>query len=213
MVDSVDPFVQAQHDDLGEMLSEVKLSRDSEDSHNWKMTEEGTFTVKSCFGSISAELNVGDMVDEAILKALNFLWKTKAPAKLSFFGWRVILNRIATKDQLIKRNVVLDSNDNLCVFCHLHDETISHLFGSCSFMENIWNSVCKWLGDDMVLSVEDFKAYFYHAENIIQVVKRNILGVVWLVTIWSAWLVRNNCIFNLITPSFDNCMSTIVFRM
>src|SRR4051794_9667161 len=112
------------------------------------------FTVKSCYELISAEVNVGVVVDEAILKALNIVLKIEAPAKLLCFGWRVILNRITTKDKLIKHSIVLDPNDNLCVFCQLHNETISHLFGSCTFMENIWNLVIKWIGNNMNLSME-----------------------------------------------------------
>lgn len=84
------------------MLQEVTLCSDDEDVHDWMLEAEGDFKVRSCY-----ELFLRGVVPVSIfhvetLKALESLWKAKVPPKLKFFGWRVLLNQIATKNKLLK---------------------------------------------------------------------------------------------------------------
>nr|KYP33718.1 hypothetical protein KK1_045404 [Cajanus cajan] len=91
-----------------------------------------------------------------------YLWSKLIPSKVSSFGWRVILDRIPTKQNLIKRKV-LPSNVASCVWCGLCEETSSHLFfefPNCNIVNRVrWSSI-------------------------------------WLVTLWSIWLARNEAVFS-----------------
>nr|KYP75959.1 hypothetical protein KK1_020172 [Cajanus cajan] len=68
-----------------------------------------------------------------------YLWSKLIPSKVSSFGWRVILDRIPTKQNLIKRKI-LPSNVASCVWCGLCEETSSHLFFECFYAFKIWMS-------------------------------------------------------------------------
>ena len=61
--------------------------------------------------------------------ALQDLWKLKIPAKASIFAWRLIKDRLPTKSNLHRRQVVLE--DSLCSFCRIREEDASHIFLEC----------------------------------------------------------------------------------
>lgn len=69
----------------------------------------------------------GPPLNPVMVKATNLLWMVKAPSEIMFFGWRLIHNRIAIKDQLHKRRILVDSSDLLCVLCLLEEESLMHI--------------------------------------------------------------------------------------
>src|SRR4051812_36978775 len=92
----------------------------------------------------------------------------------------------------------------------ISDESVLHLFDTCSFMDNIWRKVYGWIGSLGELNLEEFKSLFFKCEKVKNNLKRSIMLVIWLVSVWSLWLLRNNIIFNDVSPSFDKCMPAIV---
>lgn len=50
--------------------------------------------------------------------------------------WRILLDRMPTDDQLIKRGCSIPS---ICSLCNSSSESSSHLFLDCSFAAQIWN--------------------------------------------------------------------------
>ena len=59
------------------------------------------------------------------------LWKNNAPSKILIFAWRVLINKIATRDALSRRGVLRDDSDRRCVLCSSEDETVKHIFLDC----------------------------------------------------------------------------------
>ena len=57
------------------------------------------------------------------------LWNLKITAKASIFAWRLIKDRLPTKSNLHRRQVVLE--DSLCPFCKIREEDASHIFLEC----------------------------------------------------------------------------------
>ncbi|KAG4912645.1 hypothetical protein JHK86_053078 [Glycine max] len=80
----------------------------------------------------------------------NGLRKLAAPSNIATFGWKLILNRIQTRSNLKKRNVVLPGDQYLCPLCSLEEETVQHLFFECNFARAIWAKCYKWEGVVMV---------------------------------------------------------------
>ena len=82
----------------------------------------------------------------------NFQWKDiyKLPRKLSIHAYLgsfqyKILNNILYLNK--KLDTFALSNTQLCSFCKIEEETISHLFYYCSHIQNIWNQVHIYLTD------------------------------------------------------------------
>ncbi|XP_058766423.1 uncharacterized protein LOC131640023 [Vicia villosa] len=211
-MDETDPSFHMFRDDLLELLPEVSLCSEVDDGYEWTLSGEGCFSVHSCYELFLSGAYADSVCQEETANALVSLWKVEAPPELLFFGWRVLLNRMATKDQLFKRSIITKRNDSLCVFSKSQEETIAHIFGSCSFADYIWRRVLIWLDPFEELTLEEFKSFLCYVEKVKNVLKRKIEVVSWLVSIWSILLSRNNFIFNHIVPSFDDCMSGIDFR-
>ena len=71
------------------------------------------------------------------------LWKLKIPAKSSVFAWRLIRDRLPTKLNLGRRQVVV--NDTLCPFCSNNEEEAAHLFFNCSKILPLWWESLSWI--------------------------------------------------------------------
>ena len=66
------------------------------------------------------------------------VWHRQAPLKASLFAWRLLRNRLPTKDNLVRRRV-LQNDDNVCVGgggCSC-PETVNHLFFGCDIFSSV----------------------------------------------------------------------------
>ena len=86
------------------------------------------------------------------LKAMSCLWDTLVPSKIIVFGWRCIRDRIATRDHLVRRGIISNDRDKVCVFCFGDLETLDHLMVSCPFTRMVWRRIFSWIGLDYVNS-------------------------------------------------------------
>ncbi|GKV19580.1 hypothetical protein SLEP1_g29819 [Rubroshorea leprosula] len=73
------------------------------------------------------------------------IWSPLMPSKVSIFAWRLFLNQLPTKDNLILHGVNLSSKPN-CVLCGDYIEDLNHIFATCQYSQNIWNRICNWWG-------------------------------------------------------------------
>jgi len=85
----------------------------------WRDDEKMSFSVKSAYNSLKKEVR-GD--DRALFERF---WKVKSLTFAQVIAWRVLQNSIATKDNLLRRGVILVSS--LCGLCS-EKENVSHLF-------------------------------------------------------------------------------------
>jgi hypothetical protein len=73
-----------------------------------------------------------------------FVWNGLIPLKVSVLEWRIMQNRIPTKDNLVKRGVLIESQ-KLCTFGCGKDENVSHVFNECKLAEEVWQQILNWL--------------------------------------------------------------------
>ncbi|XP_058782239.1 uncharacterized protein LOC131656564 [Vicia villosa] len=210
IVESSNPVVQNLGGEIVALLNNITLTREEEDSFGWLKNDEGIFTVRSCYSWLTAETAL-DSVSPGVLGALSSCWNSAAPLKMQYFGWRLLHDRLPSKDQLFKRGIITEITQLRCVFCSF-DESAVHLFVSCPFADNIWRKVYDWIGSITELSLDEFKSFLFNCEKILSKRKRRVVSVIWFVSVWSIWLMRNDIIFNNVSPSFVDCMSAIVFR-
>lgn len=67
-----------------------------------------------------------------------FIWNNKAPLKVQFFAWLLAKDRLPTKRNLHKKNIVSSPD---CDLCNTPEETASHLCLHCPFAAAFWNNL------------------------------------------------------------------------
>jgi hypothetical protein len=96
-----------------------------------------------------------EVLESNLLDAIKKLWKTDIQSKVNVFGWRLLLNRLPTRAALNRRDILVNSHNNLlCVFCFLNVDNTTHLIFSCQFNKGVWNGVFKWIRKNFPTGVE-----------------------------------------------------------
>ena len=65
------------------------------------------------------------------------IWRTKLPAKIKHFLWRILSKGLATGSNLKRRHVI---QDDQCRRCCQAEETKDHLFFDCDYAKRIWRA-------------------------------------------------------------------------
>jgi hypothetical protein len=90
-----------------------------------------------------------------------------------------------------------------------HDEDNAHLFFYCPFSNGIWNAVFCWLGKTYQTGVEGWN-HFKLFGNLVRVKDGGrVRHLIWLVTTWKLWNLRNNVIFNGVIPDASSLLDDI----
>ncbi|KAJ9568335.1 hypothetical protein OSB04_004301 [Centaurea solstitialis] len=149
----------------------------------WELDSSKKFTVKS----------LRRLIDGVMLPTseAETEWIRCVPSRFNIFLWRTILNRLPTKDNLLKRGMVMQNDEcsfsvanlgykctgvqhnRLCSFCHSCPETLKHLMITCSTAKIISAHLASWKGG-------------------IEVITSGRLQSDWGSTVWKT---RNNKIF------------------
>jgi len=87
------------------------------------------------------------------------VWHKQALLKVSIFAWRLLCNRLPTKDNLVRRQI-LHHEDNMCVTGCGSIETTDHLFFTCDIFTGLWFLVLQWLHFYFVPPLEFVVTYF-----------------------------------------------------
>lgn len=126
----------------------------------------------------------------------SWIWAAPAPSNMKAFAWRVMLGRIQTRDNLLKRQILHSADEALCPMCGLVEKSCSHLLFSCSNAMLIWYDCFAWLG----VSTAQIPAPDIHLLQFASIgsSKAQRLGVtaIWLAIVWSLWCLRNRIIFS-----------------
>ncbi|XP_058733340.1 uncharacterized protein LOC131604946 [Vicia villosa] len=178
------------------------------DDYHWKLTSNGFFTVSSVSHLVS---NAKELAwPTSTTKLLDVIWKNKIPEKIKIFAWRFFINRLPLKDQLAIRGVPnLSSID--CLFCSNNPETLEHLFFHCHATKEVWSRIHRWLGNDLKLTLEEFKNFGSIQEKVKNTNIKVTLNSIWIALIWCTWNMRNTMIFDGGVFSFDEVISNIMF--
>uniref|UniRef100_A0A8I6YHX2 Reverse transcriptase zinc-binding domain-containing protein n=1 Tax=Hordeum vulgare subsp. vulgare TaxID=112509 RepID=A0A8I6YHX2_HORVV len=160
-------------------LMDITLS-DCLDSIRWRLTTNGTFSVKSMYDHI---------IDSSpIPKSMN-IWKVKVPLKIKIFMWFVHKGVVLTKDNLAKR---IWKGNRRCSFCHTH-ETIKHLFLDCPMAKLLWRSIQITFNIAPPTSIYMLFGTWLEGVNVIYA---KLIRVGTCALLWAIWNCRNGLVFN-----------------
>jgi hypothetical protein len=126
-------------------LEGVSLSHEV-DRWVWKLNPEEGFSVKSAYDSLREEEDSSNL-SPFELSMFSRLWVSLAPSKVVAFSWKLFYDRLPTKDNLISRGVLHQSQDGgNCVWYDHSPESANHLFLFCNMSHLVWYEIFKWLG-------------------------------------------------------------------
>uniref|UniRef100_A0A803P4D4 Reverse transcriptase zinc-binding domain-containing protein n=1 Tax=Cannabis sativa TaxID=3483 RepID=A0A803P4D4_CANSA len=127
-------------------------------------------------------------------------WNRLSIPKHCFLVWIALLNRLQTKDRLLKYHIV---SDDRCLFYHGNSATVEHLFFDCSFSQECIHLLEQWFGWKMALTplwgllqrLDRVKGYKFRK----RVIKAGIAALV-----YNIWLTRNDVLWNEGAASVQN---------
>lgn len=112
----------------------------------WNLDLKG-FSTTSCYLQLATINEEVTAIEIMFFKGLSDIWRSKAPSKIQFFGWKCLLDRLPTKLNLLRRCIILINSTY--PFCFNADETLFHLICYCDVAHLIWKCVCGWLGIEL----------------------------------------------------------------
>jgi len=157
-------------------ISTEIISTAPNDIWRWTPSATGKFTFIAAWNiarSLSPKFELSSVV-----------WCSHIPPKMSCCLLRALTDRLLTRSRL--KHFGIANNDN-CVLCNTHAETINHLFFSCSFSAYIWSVNKLELGIQQNVGTlqEETKDFLF---RFIKKHKISALGkVVMATTVWSIW--------------------------
>ncbi|GJZ64041.1 RNA-directed DNA polymerase, eukaryota [Tanacetum coccineum] len=192
---------EQQLEHLVALLDSVILSN-SNDRWVSDLNGDGVFRVK----------DVRNLLDEFFLPRADIptRWVKNIPIKVNIFAWKLALDRLPTRANLVQRNVVTESQS--CPLCDAILEDTSHLFFNCSLARDVTRLLCRWWN----LGVQSFSSYaewlvWFNSVRLASNLKVILEGVFY-VTWWSLWNFRNQLLFASKKPRKESIFDDIVLR-
>lgn len=109
-----------QEEDLLRYICVSIMNREVKDQQLWGGDGASAFSVKSAYAYIPSH-GLGDQTS-----LFNQLWQAKTFPNALVIAWRILLDRIPTRSNLIGRGVMVSSFS--CVFCQDPKEYSQHMF-------------------------------------------------------------------------------------
>jgi hypothetical protein len=190
-----------------EVLARVNI-KEEDDIWCWNPGGGDGFSVKSTYGFLDSLLNVRAPLSYLETFAFKFIWKSGVLSKVSALAWQLLLDRIPTRENLRRRDVIrlLDAN---CPFCALEVESAQHLFLHCRFTARIWFAVLRWYGVVSVLPPSVVSSFALLVGCGSNKKRRKGLAVIWLAFVWAVWKVRNDFVFNNVVVDIEDVLELI----
>lgn len=110
--------------------------------------------------------------------------------KVSICIWRILLNRMPSRDNLIKRNIQLVEEDTLCLACRVEAKSIAHVLFRCKEAQKVWKT-CFWWFDVAFVLPGTPRLHFYHYLCYLGTLLVERWKVLWCAVVWCIWKYRN----------------------
>jgi hypothetical protein len=78
---------------------------EEEDEWKWGLEEDGSFSVKSSYLFLDKLFMPESSLSEEDLRVFSLIWKSPAPSKVLAFSWKLLRDRLPTRNNLALRGV------------------------------------------------------------------------------------------------------------
>ena len=137
------------------------------------------------------------------------MWRKEVPLKVFVFAWCLLRDRLPTKDNLFRRNIIQDDARGCVARCNFN-ESADHLFLHCHVFGQVWYLVRHWLGFSSVnpISILDhylqFRTFSGSARS-----KCSFMHLLWFASIWVIWKERNARLFRATESNMHQLLENI----
>ncbi|XP_058764094.1 uncharacterized protein LOC131637520 [Vicia villosa] len=107
--------VAAEEEELRHILTEVAPKRYVPDGFSWPIGCEEVYVVRDYYRKLIMGMTVME-VQACVKDALKVLWHSWMPSKVKIFVWRLLQDKLATREQLVKRGILENDDRCFCVF-------------------------------------------------------------------------------------------------
>jgi len=170
------------------LLSNVVLQDHVSDAWRWLLDPVHGYSVREAYRFLTS----GEQVDRTIV---DDVWHRYILAKVSLFVWRLLRNRLPTKDNLMRRRVI-QATDIACAYGCDDSESANHLFLLCEIPNLVWLHVQNWI---CVFTVSPchMREHYTQFTSMAGMPRRShyVFKVIWFVCVWMIWKDRNNRVF------------------
>jgi len=131
----------------------------------------------------------------------DLIWHKQVPLKVSIVAWRLLKDRLPTRNNLLRRDIGQHAGATCVEGCGV-EESASHLFIHCDVFGLLWQHIRAWIGVTAIdpSSINDHFLQFIHYTGSSKA-RRSFLQLLWLLGVWLIWSERNNRVFkNAETP-------------
>jgi hypothetical protein len=172
------------------LFSDLVLQPHVVDQWLWQYDPGGGYSVRGAYDLLTHREAPGAAV------IIELLWHKQVPRKLSVLAWRLLRNRLPTRDNLVRRNIIAHDSQ-LCVSSCGGVESAHHLFLSCPVFASLWGLVRHWVGTS---STDPFKLHHNHFVQFVHSAggnraRRSFMQLLWLSCTLVVWQERNSRIF------------------
>jgi len=124
---------------LMETISSVKWIMEGNDRLKWVDNDQQEYFVKSGYRVLNKE-ELMQMSEE-----FQVLWSLIITPSVAVCAWRLLLDRLPTRDNLARRGMQLTSVR--CPMCQEGEETAQHLFTTCKVAQKVCDLYERWVGN------------------------------------------------------------------
>ncbi|KAH1217474.1 putative ribonuclease H protein [Glycine max] len=185
--DFFDHEIQMVADLLAEIDS-AHLNQSNRDILWWKPDPNGLFSTRTAY-KVLQETHHSISQDNV----LNTMWKLKIPPKVSAFSWRLLKNRLPSRDNLRKRQVTMPSYS--CPLCDHEEESVDHLMFKCVMTRNLWWEPLSWVNRVGPFSIDPKNHFLQFTQWSSKASTNRRWEFLWLALSFSIWHYRNAMIF------------------
>nr|XP_043630064.1 uncharacterized protein LOC122601363 [Erigeron canadensis] len=121
-------------------------------------------------------------------------WNKFVPRKVNIHAWRVLLNKIPTRSNLVSKGIDIPSS--LCPVCAQYVECCDHIFGTCDIANKVWSLISKWLQISPLTSSGPTETLMLIDSMRISMEKKRIIELVLFCGWWLIWKHRNDKVFS-----------------
>ena len=146
----------------------------------WKPEQSGQYSVKSAYDMLRR-----DDMEGVDVKVFQDLWKLRIPPKIAVFAWRLLKERLQTKANLRRRQLMI--NDTSCPFCGIYEENEAHLFFLCDKILPLWWESMSWVNIQGAFLQNPRQHFSQHVICLPNRIRDNRWQCWWLALTWAVW--------------------------
>ncbi|GKV23015.1 hypothetical protein SLEP1_g32805 [Rubroshorea leprosula] len=176
--------------ELNTLIEGVKISPGRPDEWEWIHSKDSRYSTKTAYSLLTKVSRCPNQE-----KVFRRIWNPNLPNKISAFNWQLLLNRLPTKSNLLKRGLGVIMGDGNCNLCQEEEEDATHLFLKCKNVRWIWKECARWWGINIETQEDCWKTF-----EQLGAWTRNMRIIkgwdcTWSAIVWSIWLMWNQRIF------------------